>query len=93
MRIPRKLKIGARTYTVRIVKGIHYNKKPALGVCELNAKRISLQRGDIDLMMGTLVHEIEEAILFQNCISIPHDKLSVLSEQLYNVLRVNKIIK
>ena len=93
MKIPKKLKIGARTYDVKIVKGITYNKKPALGICEPEDKRISIIRGDGDLMMGTLVHEIVEAILFQNCIEINHDKLSVISEQLYYILKINKIIK
>jgi hypothetical protein len=91
MTIPKKLKIGGHTYRIHIVtppalttadapEGIQSSEQ---GVIEINAERIQTHREQ------TLFHEIFHVLNSE----LDHVLLESLSQQLYQVLHDNRMLR
>lgn len=84
MRIPKKLKIGGHWVTVRLSGDIEDN-----GISDTEKNEIILnKRLPQSQLEATLIHEVFH---FLNT-TIKHDLLDSLSEQIYQVLKDNKLI-
>lgn len=84
MKIPKRLKIGGHIVTIRLSKDIEDN-----GFSDSQKNEIVLNANlPQSQLEATLIHEIFH---FLNT-TIKHDLLDSLSEQIYQVLRDNKLI-
>jgi len=94
MKIPKTIKIGGLDYEV-IVKdrskedgitnaGTHYQYEQKIWI---DNKCHQQQQEE------TLIHEIIEAINTANEVGLEHNQVSVLSNQLYQVLKDNSLLK
>lgn len=92
MRIPKSVKVGAVKYKVKVSKGLKLNDTIALGICDFDAATIHISKKSQAIMEGTLIHELLEAICGQNDIRLKHERLAVIAEQMYTVLKVNNLI-
>lgn len=94
MKIPKTLKIGGRTYQIII-----RNRSKDDGVNAVASANSFFQKIFIDsdfLQEGkesALIHEIMESINGHNDLRMEHQSLQTLSEQLYQVLKDNKLLK
>ena len=94
MEIPKKLKIGGFVYDVIIDKrmedsgvnstGTHYQYKQKIWIDE----ECHFQQQE-----ETLIHEIIEAINSANELKMEHNQIAMLSNQLYQVLKDNNLLK
>lgn len=85
MKLPKKLKIGAHTYTIEI-KELDNN----LGECDRLKNKISLdKRLPHTQLVATLFHEIFHALNNET----DHEKVDGKAEQLTQVLLDNKLLK
>jgi Zn-dependent peptidase ImmA (M78 family) len=93
VRIPRKLTIRGKTWTVKLRKGLQ-KRAHAVGLCEQHKKLISIDTGisrrDQEL---TLIHEILHAIWPTNIVGDRTEEklIGQLEERLYEVLTKNKL--
>ncbi len=93
MKIPDKLKIMGKTFNVTMQQSLTRDDgQSLLGQvfhAQLTVKiNSSLPRQTQD---STLLHEIIEAVCDLNEIEIPHSTICILSENLYQVLKDNKL--
>lgn len=91
MRIPDKIKIGSHEYTVLRESSM---KGHSIGSCspwELTIRLVDDNGAKESRIAEALLHEIIEAIDENYNLHLPHDKLTVLSELLFNTLRNNKL--
>ena len=85
MKIPKKLKIGAHTYKIQIVKDLD-----KCGSTDRMKETISLADWlPKSQLEATLIHEILHAINNE----MDHERLDSLAEQLYQVFSDNKLLK
>jgi len=89
MKIPKKLKIGGHIYTI-LQKKEWDNSSNEDGYCDTTKNEICiLSTIPQSQQEAVLIHEIFHAL---NC-ALSHELLSSLSEQLYQTLKDNKLIK
>jgi hypothetical protein len=88
MKIPKKLKIGAHTYTVRELEG--WQDGEAVGIEDPNKNQITLDSQLSNTRKeAKLFHEIFHVMNY----GLDHALLDSLAEQLYQVLSDNKLLK
>jgi len=94
MKIPDKVKIGGKSYEI-IIQNLR--KETASG--EFSMLQPAVQRIWISNEMTqeqqevSFFHEIIEAIKFDNDLESTHQTLQTLTEQLYQVLKDNNLLK
>lgn len=91
MRIPKKLKIGGHTYTVKFDP-----ERDNLGYCDSVNNIININKKAVQTQQeATLIHEIFHAIntTFDSGHNFSHSLLDSLSEQFYQVLKENKLLR
>ena len=89
MKIPNKLKIGGHTYKVFLKKEWE-DSKDEDGYCDVTKNEIVLKASmSQSCKEVTLLHEIFHAL---NSV-LDHTVMDSLSEQLYQVLKDNKLLK
>lgn len=88
MKIPKQLKIGAHTYKVEVTdSGLDLGDYGELDI-ETNTIKISSKLPQTN-KESTLIHEIMHAINT----TLDHELLDSLAEQVYQVLKDNKLLK
>lgn len=90
MKIPKKLKIGSHTFKILKGRNPHY-----MGETDTKQNKIWIDEDmPQDQQEATLIHEIMHAIntTFGNK-DMEHALLDSLSEQMYQVLRDNRLLK
>jgi len=91
MRIPRKLKIMAQTYSVERLKPEDMIEC-AMGSCNSYALEIKLMRGQQEAQEAdTFLHEVIEAIKAEIGCDLPHRTIVALSAALLQIIRVNNL--
>ena len=96
MKIPQKLKVGGRIYTVRFQK---QHKDSLLGQVNHTTRKITLYRySDLEKVSPRgleecLIHEILHTINSITDISLKETYVNRLSEALYQVLKDNHLLK
>ncbi len=87
----KKIKILGHKY--KIIKDPDWDKQQgAIGSCSTNVKKIYIDSTFVRSRRDeTFLHEIFEALSYHLQLHLEHDKLSALSEGLYQVLHDNKI--
>lgn len=89
-KLPKKLKIGGHTFKVSEVE------LNSLGECDSTKNTIKIMKGIPESQkVATLIHEIFHAIntTFSHGHNFSHSLLDSLSEQFYQVLSDNKLLK
>jgi hypothetical protein len=88
VKVPKSLKIGGFNIDIRyaaapLTHGTFDSEKLIIELCESNN----------DQRMGsTLVHEIIEVINDLNELDLDHGKITILGNQLYQILKDNKLV-
>lgn len=91
MRIPRKLKIMAQTYTVERLKPDDM-MAGAMGSCNSYDLQICIMRGQQEPQEAdTFIHELLEAIKAELGLALPHRTIVALSAALLQTIRVNDL--
>lgn len=89
MKIPKSIIVGGHKIDIRILNDVstsgEFNNKR--GIINLNGD----QSWKDDIMEEALLHEIFEAIINYNELNIDHPTLTILSEQLFAVIKNNKL--
>lgn len=95
MKIPKTLKIGGKKIKVRVIKKIKGNENEnVIGLWDVETYKITLQKNDttpIGKVEECFLHEIIEAINGLYELKLPHYKITLLSELLYQILKDNKL--
>ena len=94
MKIPRQLKIGGILYNI-VFKDTHRGEqKMHCGYCNTENCEITLDNTlDIQAQESTLIHEVIEAINYNNNLNLKHNQIMVLENNLYQVLKDNNLLK
>ena len=83
------IKIGGLNYRVSQVENLARDNG-ALGRCCGNSRTIEIDSNlDEQVKEKTLIHEIIEAINFENQLNLEHWKISVLESSIYQILKDN----
>lgn len=96
MKIPKKLKIGGHTYEVRFAKGGKHLSLDASGITNSKGNLVIEINSDEcrSEQEATLLHEIMHALNAQwNSNDTLHTLMEATSQQLYQVLSDNKMLK
>ncbi len=89
MIIPEKLKIGGHSFTIELVEGFK-SEDDDMGECISAKNLIKIRKGMVqDQMEASLIHEIFHAINT----TLDHELLDSISEQFYQVLKDNNLLK
>lgn len=89
MIIPSKVKIGSHTYTILRESSMRGSGIGSCSPWELTIRVIDDNGAKESRIAEALLHEIIEAIDSHYNLNLPHDKLTVLGELLFGVLRDN----
>jgi len=91
MRIPKRLKVLAQTYTVEMMDPDEM-VECALGSCDSYRMEIKLLGGQVETQEAdTFLHEVFEAIKAEVGVDLPHRTIVALSATLLNVIRANNL--
>ena len=94
MKIPKKLKIGGFIYNISIKKRMDDDGISNIGTHYQYRQKIWLDKDcHPQQQEETLIHEIIEAINSANEIKLEHSQISVLANQLYQVLKDNNLLR
>lgn len=92
MKIPKKILIGGHEVDVDIQRGDHYFPHGGDYCGWTQTIRLNVADNISESNMSeTLLHEIIEAINHANELKLRHGQISCLSEQLFSVIRNNKL--
>ena len=92
MKIPNKIKIVGKTFTVEIRDRLKEDGSDRLGSILYGQQKIIIDSSILEEAKDqTLLHEIVEGIINLFDLEIEHKDLSILSEALYAVLKDNKL--
>lgn len=86
----KKVKIGGIWYKIEYKKDLGRDREH-LGECNCNTAKINLDSSlNDDVEKKVLLHEIIEAINWENELKLEHNKISTLEMNLYQVIIDNK---
>lgn len=89
MKIPKTLRISGITWKVEQVDGSQVSEDFAIGCMDERTQTIKLDKSlSQEMKEATLLHEIFHCIDYQ----LEHDLVEMLSNQLYQVLKENKLL-
>ena len=92
MKIPNKIKIVGKTFTVEIRDRLKEDGSDRLGSILYGQQKIIIDSSILEEAKDqTLLHEIVEGIINLFDLEIEHKDLSILSEALYAVLKDNNL--
>ena len=91
--IPKKVKISGHIVQIEVTKDrVKYHGTDSSGCAALMQNKIFIEaNNNIQFQHEVLMHEILEHINYQYQIEMPHDKLTTLSQALYQVMKDNKL--
>jgi len=93
MKIPRQIKIGGHIYEVRVEAGRDIGS-PNCGTCQPAQNKIYIDiTQPLTQQESTLLHEVIEAINWQQKIGLEENQICQLETGLYQVLKDNKLLK
>ena len=93
MKIPKKIKIGGKTFEIIIQDDVSAGITNQ-GKSSAWSQKIWLNSNQhSEAMEETLLHEIVELIQIENNLDINHQSISTLSVNLYQVLKDNNFLK
>ena len=89
--IPKKIKIGAKKYDV--VRGDHMKDRGNTSPASVNFYdlKIWVSEKANDFNSECFMHEVVEAINYQYELGLPHNKITILGEVLYQIIKENKL--
>ena len=94
MKIPKTVKIGGHIYDVAIQAREKENGVNKLGSSSVYQNKIWLTNEQPQSQMeSTFFHEIIEVISALNKLELSEDKICILENQLYQVLKDNNLLK
>ena len=94
MKIPKKIKIGGHIFDIHIEDRSKNGVDDKLGSCNAAQNTIWLDTSQSQTQLeSTLLHEIIEAIDWQQQLELDHKTISQLENALYQVLRDNDLLK
>jgi len=95
MKIPKTLKIGGKKIKMRVIKKIDTDENEnIIGLWDVEKYIITLQNNDTTpngKLEECFLHEILEAINGLYELKLPHYKITLISELLYQIIKDNKL--
>ena len=94
MKIPKTIKIGGFNYQVILKDRYKEDGSTDLGTHSVHQLKIWIDREMVQQQQEeTLLHEIIEAINDHNDLKLEHNQISGISNNIYQVLKDNQLIK